>query len=108
MKKLIMIFALSTLILTFSSGTQAGITYMDVVDASDAQPDTWFLPEGEDPLGDDYYRWHDEDWAERAATRPQSDRVQHSFDARFRIADVVHLSEKAQILFRSQVVIDQR
>jgi hypothetical protein len=62
MKKLIMIFALAVVILAFGSRTQAGITYVDVVDASVAQPDTWFLPVGGDPLGDDYYRWHDEDW----------------------------------------------
>lgn len=52
MKKIIMIFALAVLILAVGSRTQAGITYVDVVDASDGQSDTYF---GE-------WRWYDSDW----------------------------------------------
>ncbi|HCO95745.1 MAG TPA: hypothetical protein DIU00_17665, partial [Phycisphaerales bacterium] len=52
MKKLIMIFALAVLILAVSNSTQAGITYVDVVDAGDDQPDTYF----------DELRWFDSDW----------------------------------------------
>jgi len=52
MKKLIMIFALAVLILAVGSETQAGITYVDVVDASSGQPDTYFGA----------YRWHNDDW----------------------------------------------
>ena len=52
MKKLIIIFALAVLFLAVSSRTQAGITYVDVVDAGSGQPDTRF--------GD--YRWWNNDW----------------------------------------------
>jgi hypothetical protein len=49
MKKLIMIFALAVLILAVGSKTQAGITYVEVLDSSsDAR------------FGDN--RWYDEDW----------------------------------------------
>ena len=62
MKKIFIFCALVVLILAVSSKTQAGITFVDVVDATSGQPDTWFLPTGEDPLSDDYYRWYTEDW----------------------------------------------
>lgn len=52
MRKLIIICALAVLILAVSSRTQAGITYVDVVDAGSGQPDTRF--------GD--YRWWNNDW----------------------------------------------
>lgn len=52
MEKLIMIFALAVLILAVGNNVQAGITYLDVVDAGDDQPDTYF---GE-------LRWFDSDW----------------------------------------------
>jgi len=52
MKKLIMIFALAVLILVVGSKTQAGITYVDVVDAGSGQPDTYFGA----------YRWYNDDW----------------------------------------------
>lgn len=52
MKKMIMIFALAVLILVVGSKTQAGITYVDVVDASDGQPDTNFGK----------YTWYNNDW----------------------------------------------
>ena len=52
MKKLIMIFALAVLILAVGSKSQAGITYVDVVDASSGQPDTSF----------GLYRWWNNDW----------------------------------------------
>ena len=52
MKKLIMILALAVLILAVGSKAQAGITYVDVVDASDGQPGTYF----------GVYRWYNEDW----------------------------------------------
>jgi hypothetical protein len=62
MKKLIIISAMAVLILAVSSKTQAGITYVDVVDASSGQPDTRFLPSGTDPFDPYYYRWYDDDW----------------------------------------------
>jgi hypothetical protein len=62
MKKISIIFALAVLILTVGSRTQAGITYVDVVDYSSGQPDTSFLPSGGDPYGDYVYRWHGQDW----------------------------------------------
>ena len=62
MKKLLMIFAVAVLLLVIGSRAQAGITYVDVVDYSSGQPDTWFLPSGGDPYGDYYYRWHGQDW----------------------------------------------
>jgi len=52
MKKIIMIFALAVLILAVGSKTQAGITYVDVVDASDGQSGTRF----------DSDSWYDDDW----------------------------------------------
>jgi len=52
MRKLIIICALAVLFLAVSSRTQAGITYVDVVDAGSGQPDTYF--------GD--YRWWNDDW----------------------------------------------
>jgi len=62
MKKLLIIFTLVVLNLVVGSRTQAGITYVDVVDYSNGQPDTRFLPPGGDPAGDYYYRWHMDDW----------------------------------------------
>jgi hypothetical protein len=62
MKKLLMIFTLAVLLLVIGSRAQAGITYVDVVDSSDGQPDTWFLPSGGNPYGDHYYRWYCQDW----------------------------------------------
>jgi hypothetical protein len=52
MKKLIIIFALAVLFLAVSSRTQAGITYVDVVDAGSGQSGTYF----------DQYRWWNNDW----------------------------------------------
>jgi hypothetical protein len=51
MKKLIMIY-MAVLILAVGSKTQAGITYVDVVDASDGQAGTYF----------NSTRWYDQDW----------------------------------------------
>ena len=64
MKKIFVFCALTVLLLAVSSKTQAGITYVDVVDYSDAQPGTRFLPPGEDPYANYgyYYRWHADDW----------------------------------------------
>jgi hypothetical protein len=62
MRKLIIICALAVLFLAVSSRTQAGITYVDVVDATSDQPDTRFLPSGTDPFDHYYYRWHADDW----------------------------------------------
>ena len=61
MKKLIIFCALAVL-LVYVSRTEAGITYVDVVDATSGQPDTRFLPSGTDPFNDYYYRWHNDDW----------------------------------------------
>jgi hypothetical protein len=61
MKKLIMILALAVLILAVGSKAQAGITYVDVVDASDGQPGTYFYSGG-DPFADGIYRWYNDDW----------------------------------------------
>ena len=62
MKKLTLICALAVLVLSVGSQTQAGITYVDVVDATSGQPDARFLPSGTDPFDDYYYRWQDDDW----------------------------------------------
>ena len=62
MKKIIVICALAVLILAVSSKTQAGITYVDVVDATSGQPGTYFLPSGENPQDPTYYQYHYEDW----------------------------------------------
>jgi hypothetical protein len=61
MKKIISICALAVILVSVSR-TQAGITYLDVVDATSGQPDTRFLPSGTDPLDWYYYRWHADDW----------------------------------------------
>jgi len=61
MKKLTIICALAVLTLGFSGRTQAGITYVDVVDAGSGQPDTYFYSGG-DPFADGIYRWHSSDW----------------------------------------------
>jgi hypothetical protein len=61
MKKLIIICALAVLLVSVSM-TQAGITYVDVVDAGSGQPDTRFLPSGTDPFDPYYYRWQADDW----------------------------------------------
>jgi hypothetical protein len=52
MKKLIFVCALAVLVLSVGSKTQAGITYVDVVDATSGQSDTYF----------DEWRWYDSDW----------------------------------------------
>jgi hypothetical protein len=61
MKKLIIICALAVLLVS-ASMTQAGITYVDVVDAGSGQADTRFLPSGTDPFDPYYYRWQADDW----------------------------------------------
>ena len=68
MKKIIMIFALAVLVLALGSKAQAGITYVDVVDASDGQPDTYFS--GGNPYADGIYRWHNNDWGWTHAFNP--------------------------------------
>ena len=62
MKKLIIICALAVLIFAVNSKTEAGITFVDVVDATSGQPGTRFLPSGTDPFDDYYYRWQGDDW----------------------------------------------
>jgi len=70
MKKLIIVFALAVLLVP-ASRTQAGITYVDVVDATSGQPDTRFLPSGTDPFDDYYYRWYNDDWGWTHTFDPQ-------------------------------------
>jgi hypothetical protein len=55
MKKLIIFCALAVLMVSVSR-TEAGITYVDLVDATSGQ-DTRFLPSGTDPFDPYYYRW---------------------------------------------------
>lgn len=64
MKKLIVICALTVVVLCIGSRTQAGITYVDVVNAGSSQLDTHFLPSGKNPMEylPEYYRWQDGDW----------------------------------------------
>jgi hypothetical protein len=76
MKRVFMVCLLVVLVLAVSSQTQASptITYVevhtettavDVVDHSDAQAGTWFLPPGIDDAdiwSTPYYRWYPEDW----------------------------------------------
>jgi hypothetical protein len=60
MKKIFIFCALVALFLAVSSKTQAGITYVDVVDASDGQSNTYFS--SGNPFADGIYRWHKNDW----------------------------------------------
>lgn len=77
MKKLFMVCTLALLVLAVSSQTQASPTITcvelqevrtpgtaeDVVDSTSGQADTWFVPDGTDPIwGTDYYRFANEDW----------------------------------------------
>lgn len=70
MKKLIIVCALAVLLVSLSR-TQAGITYVDVVDATSGQSGTRFLPSGTDPFDDYYYRWHNDDWGWTHTFDPQ-------------------------------------
>ena len=68
MRKLIAICAFATLILAVNSPAYASITVADMVDSSDGQSNTYFLPPGSsfgqiEPHPDAiYYRWWNEDW----------------------------------------------
>jgi hypothetical protein len=62
MKRILIFCVFTALVLAVGSRTQAGITYVDVVNSSSGQADTRFVPPGGDPSGDDYYRWHMDDW----------------------------------------------
>ena len=81
MKKLIMICVMAALVLAVTSRTQAGptITYVDVVDATDGQPDTYFVPAdvSDDSIwnadGGKYYRYHSGDWGWNHTFSPPGD-----------------------------------
>jgi len=68
MRKLIAICAFAALMLAVNSPANASITVADMVDSSDGQANTYFLPPGSslgkiEPHPDAiYYRWWDEDW----------------------------------------------
>ncbi len=70
MKKVFMVCTLVLLVLAVSTRIQASptITYVDVVDADDGQPGTFFLPSGvgdpyiPEPQNADYYRYFNQDW----------------------------------------------
>lgn len=68
MRKLIAICAFAALMLAVNSSAYASITVADMVDSSDGQSNTYFLPPGSSlgqiaPHPDAiYYRWWDEDW----------------------------------------------
>jgi len=68
MRKLIAICAFAALTLAVNSPAYASITVADMVDSSDGQANTYFLPPGSSlgkiaPHPDAiYYRWWDEDW----------------------------------------------
>lgn len=68
MRKLIAICAFAALMLAVNSPAYASITVADMVDSSDGQANTYFLPPGSSlgkiaPHPDViYYRWWDEDW----------------------------------------------
>ncbi len=57
MKRAIKILAPAVLILVVNSRTQASITYVDVVDFSDAQLGSYLLASSADPHTNWYYRW---------------------------------------------------
>jgi len=63
MRKIFIFCVLAILFLAVSK-TQAGITFVDVVDSTDGQPNARFLPSGTDPYANYgyYYRWHMDDW----------------------------------------------
>jgi hypothetical protein len=68
MRKLIAICAFAALMLAVNSPAYASVTVADMVDSSDGQSNTYFLPPGSSlgkiaPHSDAiYYRWWDEDW----------------------------------------------
>jgi hypothetical protein len=68
MRKLIAICAFAALMLAVNSPAYASITVADMLDSSDGQSNTYFLPPGSSlgkiaPHSDAiYYRWWDEDW----------------------------------------------
>ncbi len=68
MRKLIAICAFAALMLAVNSPAYASITVADMLDFSDGQSNTYFLPPGSSlgqiaPHPDAiYYRWWDEDW----------------------------------------------
>ena len=68
MKRVFMVCPLVVLVLAVSSQTQASptITYVEVVDATDNQPTTFFLAGGVsigEPASSTYYRYFDGDWS---------------------------------------------
>lgn len=62
MKKIIISCLTLGLLLAFSSPAMANITIVDVVDSSDGQAGTYFLPPSESAYDAPWYRASDEDW----------------------------------------------
>jgi hypothetical protein len=62
MKKLITICAVAVAFFVIADIANASVTVVDVVDATDGQIGTYFLPSGEDPHTVPYWRGWDEDW----------------------------------------------
>jgi hypothetical protein len=62
MKKLITICIVAVAFFVIADIANASVTVVDVVDSSDGQANTYFLPPGGDPTVSPWYRWWDEDW----------------------------------------------
>lgn len=62
MRKFLLMFALTALILTIAGQAQAGVTYSETVDATSGQSGTYFLPAGEIEYYPPWYRWYNDDW----------------------------------------------
>ena len=62
MKKVLLMFALTVLILTIAGPAQASVTYTETVNSGSGQAGTYFLPDGGTEYMPPYYRWYSEDW----------------------------------------------
>ena len=62
MKKVLLMFALTVLILTIAGPAQASVTYTETVNSGSGQAGTYFLPDGGTEYMPPYYRWYNQDW----------------------------------------------
>jgi len=62
MRRVLLTFALTVLILTVAGPAQASVTYTETVNSGSGQAGTYFLPDGETEYMPPYYRWYNQDW----------------------------------------------
>jgi len=65
MKNCKIFYAVTALMMVLAGAAMADMTIVDVVDATDGQADTWFVPVGfsnSDIQGSEYQRFYDQDW----------------------------------------------